>query len=137
MPQPTAESMMGQPSGETKSVKPGELSLDSEWQIDNQSPNIKIDNKQDVVILIISPQLAKMYKDEGAVAVTFRVVDPAIRTTGGKDSNYLPGGRVLHVMSHFGHQRSKVSEFALQNLLVNFLEELAKNKPKAAKVVKK
>jgi hypothetical protein len=40
-------------------------------------------------------------------------------------------------MSHFGHQKSKVSEFALQNLLVNFLEELGKYKPKAPKVVKK
>jgi len=38
---------------------------------------------------------------------------------------------------HFGHQKSKVSEFALQNLLVNFLEELGKYKPRASKVVKK
>ncbi|MEK7309828.1 MAG: hypothetical protein AAB038_03340 [Planctomycetota bacterium] len=137
MAQPPAASMPGQPSGETKSVKPGELSLDSEWQIDNQSPNIKVIDKNLVTVLIVSPQMAKQYKDEGAVAVTFRVVDPSIQATGGKDITYLPGGRVLHVMSHFGHQKSKVSEFALQNLLVNFLEELGKYKPKAPKVVKK
>ena len=137
MAQPPAVSMPGQPSGETKSVKPGELSMDSEWQIDNQSPNIKINSQSDVVVLITSPQMAKLYKDEGAVAVTFRVVDPSIQMTGGKGMTYLPGGRVLHVMSHFGHQRSKVSEFALQNLLVNFLEELGKYKPRASKVVKK
>lgn len=124
-------------SGETRSVKPGELSLESEWQIDNKSPNIKVIDKGLVTVLIVSPKLAKLYKDEGAVAVTFRVVDPSIQMTGGKDIIYLPGGRVLHVMSHFGHQRSKVSEFALQNLLVNFLEELGKYKPKAVKTVKK
>ena len=129
---------MGQsgPSGETKSVKPGELSLESEWQIDDESPNIKVIDKNLVTVLIVSPKLAKKYSDEGAVAVTFRVVDPSIQMTG-KDITYLPGGRVLHVMSHFGHQKSKVSEFALQNLLVNFLEELGKNKPRVSKAVKK
>ncbi|MBI5779781.1 MAG: HEAT repeat domain-containing protein [Planctomycetes bacterium] len=131
---------MGQPapSGETRSVPaPGALALESEWQIDDESPNIKINSQSDVVVLITSPQIAKQYKDEGAVAVTFRVIDPSFQATGGKDINYLPGGRVLHVMSHFGHQRSKVSEFALQNLLVNFLEELGQHKPKAPKTVKK
>ena len=40
------------------------------------------------------------------------------------------GGRVLHVMSHYGHQSSKDDGQALQNLLVNFLLEATKHHPR-------
>ena len=33
------------------------------------------------------------------------------------------GGRVVHVLSHFGKQQSQDDEYALQNLLLNFLIE--------------
>ena len=39
-----------------------------------------------------------------------------------------PGGRVLHVMSHFGKQQgSKDDTFVLQNLILNFIMESNKN----------
>ena len=40
----------------------------------------------------------------------------------------LPGGRVMHVLSHFGKQQSVADELALRNLLVNFLLECARRR---------
>ena len=37
----------------------------------------------------------------------------------------MTGGRVLYVLSHFGKQESNEDEYALQNLLINFLVEAA------------
>ncbi len=45
-----------------------------------------------------------------AVALTFRPRGKA-------------GGAVLHVLSHFGKQKTQDDEFALQNLLLNFILE--------------
>lgn len=124
------------PSGETQSVKPGEFRIDTVWKIDDESPDIKIIDKNAVTILIVSPKLAGKSKSEGAVAVTFGLAGTGstmITTGGSKSSSYAPGGRVLHVMSHFGHQKSKLDEFALQNLIVNFLTELSERKGKVGK----
>ena len=35
-------------------------------------------------------------------------------------------GKVLHILSHFQRQATKQGDYALQNLLVNFLAERAK-----------
>jgi hypothetical protein len=117
-------------SGGTKSVKAGEFNINAEWKIDDESPDIKILKKDIVTILIVSPQLAKENKNEGAVAVTWSYSKPVIRT-GSDKPTYLPGGKVLHVMSHFGKQTSKLDEFALQNLILNFFMELNEQRPKA------
>ncbi|MBI5778190.1 MAG: hypothetical protein HZA49_01880 [Planctomycetes bacterium] len=119
-------------SGETRSVKPGEFRIDSEWKIDNGSPDIKILGKN-VTVLIMSPKLVDKSHPEGAVAVTWGVSGENIVSTDGNKTSYSGGGRVLHVMSHFGHQRSKIDEFALQNLLLNFLIELNQRRPKSKK----
>ncbi|MFH1231564.1 MAG: HEAT repeat domain-containing protein [Planctomycetota bacterium] len=119
-------------SGETTSVKQQDFRIDAEWKIDNESPDIKILKKDTVTVLIVSPQLAKENKSEGAVAVTWSYGKPVV-LTGSNKPTYMPGGRVLHVMSHFGKQRSKLDEFALQNLIVNFFVELNEQRPKGKK----
>jgi hypothetical protein len=119
--------------GETKSVivKPGTFYVEALWNIHDQSPDIKIQNKE-VTILMVSPELAKADKDkgEGAVAVTWSVSDKTNVVTDDKTLSYKPGGRVLHVMSHFGEQKSKTDEFTLQNLIVNFFMELNEHRPR-------
>jgi hypothetical protein len=127
------------PISETKSVKASEFRIDTEWKIDNQSPDIKILNNEKVTLLISSPELAKAQKENnGAVAVTFSVSDKDIVITkDDKGPNYAPGGRVLHVMSHFGKQRSKLDEFALQNLIFNFLMECNERRPRVSQTPKK
>lgn len=119
-------------STETTSIKQQEFRIDAEWKVDNESPDIKILKKDAVTVLIVSPQLAKQNKNEGAVAVTWSYGKPVVRT-GSDKPTYMPGGRVLHVMSHFGEQRSKLDEFALQNLILNFFMELNEQRPKVKK----
>jgi hypothetical protein len=118
--------------GETTSVKQQDFRIDAEWRIDDESPDIKILKKDVVTVLIVSPQLAKENKSEGAVAVTWSYSKPMIKT-GSDKPTYMPGGKVLHVMSHFGKQRSKLDEFALQNLILNFFMELNEQRPKVKK----
>ena len=120
-------------SGETQSVKPGEFSIDAEWKIDNGSPDIKVLKKDVVTVLVMSPKLVDKTKPEGAIAVTWGVSGENIVSTGSNKTSYSGGGRVLHVMSHFGKQRSKIDEFALQNLILNFLIELNQRRPKGKK----
>jgi hypothetical protein len=76
------------------------------WVIDNESKSIKVLSKK-VTTLISSSELKKKCGDR-AVAVTFGY---------GK-------GRVLHVLSHFGHQQSVQDEATIENLLVNWLMEI-------------
>lgn len=120
-------------SGETRSVKPGEFRIDAEWKIDNGSPDIKILKKDVVTVLVMSPKLVDKSRPEGAIAVTWGVSGENIVSTGSNKTSYSGGGRVLHVMSHFGKQKSKIDEFALQNLLLNFLIELNQRRPKGRK----
>ncbi|MFH1231957.1 MAG: hypothetical protein V1709_10730 [Planctomycetota bacterium] len=126
-PQPSSE----EKSGGTISVKPGEFCVDTIWKIDDESPDIRIIKKDMVTVLIVSSQLAKINKNEGAVAVTWGYSsEKLVMTSGGTGPSYAPGGRVLHVMSHFGKQKSKMDEFALQNLILNFFMELNAHPPK-------
>jgi len=78
------------------------------WKIDEDSPSIAISDTKKVVSLMTSENLAA--KGSPAAALTFR--------PGGASS-----GAVLHVLSHFGKQQSQSDEFALQNLLLNFILE--------------
>jgi hypothetical protein len=65
---------------------------------------------------------------DDACAVTFfpGAAPRTVVATGGfvQDRSQMKGGgRVVHVLSHFGKQQSEQDEFTLQNLLLNFLIE--------------
>ncbi|MBI4565435.1 MAG: hypothetical protein HY716_12145 [Planctomycetes bacterium] len=112
--------------------------LTHEWKIDNESPAIRITNKQAVTVLVYSTEVGKKAGAEGsdAVAITFAVgargpeaKDPV--ATGKpieQDRAKMSGGRVLHVMSHFGKQKSVSDEYTIQNLLLNFLIEASERR---------
>ena len=101
-----------------------EEKLDYTWHVDELSYPIDYD-KSRVTLLAESPDFGKKYKFP-AVVVTF------FYSGGDKDvhtgSTYydiakVKGGRVLHVLSHFGKQKTKGDEYALQNMLLNFMIE--------------
>lgn len=111
--------------------------IEHKWKIDKETRTIRVKDDKKVVTLLASSDLAKSDSNNDAVAVTWGV-DPV--ATGGKkessrltavatgpeipqDRQKMTGGRVLYVLSHFGKQDSQVDEFALQNLLINFLVE--------------
>jgi hypothetical protein len=74
------------------------------WEIDSGSYAVKVE-KPTVDILAEATELSK----NNAIAVSF-----------GPDKGT---GRVLHVLSHFDRQATKQGDYALQNLLLNFLTE--------------
>ncbi|MHC4822203.1 MAG: hypothetical protein ACYTDX_10845, partial [Planctomycetota bacterium] len=94
------------------------------WAIDDDSPYIDIVGTG-VTVLLESDDLAQSGgRASRAVGVTFlptgaRSEKQALR---GQPEG-LQGGRVLHVLSHFGKQQSQRDEFSLQNLMLNFLME--------------
>jgi len=105
------------------------------WQIDDESPWIQIVAKTQVAVLMRSNDLSKDAGPEGnAVAITFLsggARGEAAARTGALER--IRGGRVLHVLSHFGKQQSNEDEFALQNLLLNFLIEASRRAPASAR----
>ena len=101
--------------------------ISHQWKIDADSPKIQIQDERKVQVLMKSEELVedpKSTKDR-AVAVTFRPSGRGEATTGGGrgGTGALSNGMVLHTLSHFGKQASGEDEFALQNLLMNFLLE--------------
>lgn len=74
-----------------------------DWDIDSSSYSIRIDKTEAVEVLVESADPLKY----PAVAVTFR----------------HERGRSLHVLSHFQKQATRHGDYALQNMLVNFLIE--------------
>jgi hypothetical protein len=106
------------------------------WKMDGKSFLIKA-LAPDVQVLIESAELKKRFPENSAVAVTFRWANGKVvkaKQPGGKDGGSTSGGQggcVLHVLSHFKHQKDKDSgdKFALQQLLLNFfVEKQAANK---------
>ena len=109
------------------------------WQVDDESPAIAVTNEREVDLVMISDDLAKVTDGHKAVAISFRygrggkksgARDRPVTGLSGKSrgkgawSEDLPGGRVLHMMSHFGHQQGSQSDtFVLQNLILNFITE--------------
>ncbi|RME75000.1 MAG: hypothetical protein D6776_04095 [Planctomycetota bacterium] len=95
------------------------------WTIDDDSPFIHVLDPS-VTVLMESDALAKEGgREERAVAITFL---PGGGVRGERQAlrgrpEAIAGGRVLHVLSHFGKQHTRRDEFALQNLLLNFLLE--------------
>lgn len=83
-----------------------------DWDIDSSSYSIRVE-KPDVVEVLVEAVEALKYP---AVAVTFR----------------HEKGRSLHVLSHFQKQATRHGDYALQNMLLNFLfERLAGGVPRA------
>lgn len=105
--------------------------ISHKWKIDKETRTIKVKDPAAVTTLLTSPELAKATSGDDAVAVTFGVSPgaaknapkPQVATGPEQDRKKMTGGRVLYVLSHFGKQDSQEDEFALQNLLVNFLVE--------------
>jgi hypothetical protein len=102
--------------------------IDHQWLIDPVSYAIGYDKKK-VLILVKSKQLEDKF-GYGAVAVTFcygeneKLEKKGISTQGSyQELSKLKGGKVLHVLSHFARQKKKDDEYALQNMLLNFLIE--------------
>lgn len=107
------------------------------WTIDDDSPTIRIVDHKRVKVLLTSDYLRKKAKGDSAVAFMFNIGRPKKKgdrpVTGGKKQNMSveegkPGGRVLHVLSHFGKQNSVSDELAMRNLLYNFMLECARRR---------
>jgi hypothetical protein len=123
----------GDSSGDTTtlSVKRKTSIGESKWKIDADSPDLKIMKPNEVVTLMVSEDLKTDDKNSGAVAITFAVGPtgqpmPPSATTSGSDGYVVgkkTGGQVMHVLSHFGKQKDPNDEFALQNLILNFIME--------------
>jgi hypothetical protein len=94
---------------------PAREKLDFRWLIDVGTFSTECDLSK-VEVLIESPELAALYA-QGAVAMTFPFGEA--RKSAGRPA----GGRVLHVLSHFVRQKTRNDEFAIQNMLLNFLIE--------------
>lgn len=78
------------------------------WEVDSGSYAVKIEKPGAVEVLAEAPELAR----NNAIAVAF---------SPGKST-----GKVLHVLSHFDRQATKQGDYALQNLLLNFLQSRIK-----------
>lgn len=123
--------------------------IDYQWHIDQDSPAIAIKDKKRVTILMYSETLASQSdKDHiasgeipgsDAVALTFlsgggsREPDPvATGTAIPQDFSHFKGGRVVHVLAHFGKQSrtsgGEKGEAGLTNLMLNFLIEANERK---------
>jgi hypothetical protein len=109
--------------------------IERSWVIDDDSPLINVTGGNNVVLLMTSEDLRKEAGDAAsAVALTFLPAGPQSEKYAGEGHpEKLQGGRVVHVLSHFGKQNSREDEFALQNLLLNFLLESHRRFPKGVK----
>lgn len=85
------------------------ISRSIDWEIDSTSYAFTVDESQ-VDVLARGTRLG----GHKTIAATFR---PAVGATG------TTTGRVLHVLSHIKIQRDKYGDYALQNILLNFLLE--------------
>jgi hypothetical protein len=109
------------------------------WTIDDDSPSIKIIDRKRVKVLLESDELKGLADGDKSVAFMFHIgrnakKDKRVASGGSKKTRQVgteeskPGGRVLHVLSHFGKQNSAADEAALQNLLYNFMLECARRR---------
>jgi hypothetical protein len=111
------------PEGEVE-VGPELVKVKHNWVVDDESWALKIADAAKTVVLLTSGKLQKKTGGEGVVAFFFRPGgdvtkdDGAAPATGRKRPR---AGLVLQVLSHFGKQECEDDEYALQNILVNFL----------------
>lgn len=104
------------------------VKIDHRWEIDDVSFLFEPADPK-VEVLVTSPELG------GPVAVTWGGGEAPKAETGGgvkigankrnsaTTQVVSKQGRVLHVLSHFGKQRRESDEYALQNMMLNFLME--------------
>jgi len=78
------------------------------WEVDSGSYMIKVEKPSVVEVLV---ETGDVFRNAG-VAVT---ISPEKST-----------GKVLHILSHFQRQATNQGDYALQNLLLNFLMERVK-----------
>jgi hypothetical protein len=127
---PAPEGEAGDGTVERNPGIPEGVKVQRRWKIDDDSPFIDVADRNAVTVLMESDQLAK--EGSSAIAITFLPAMAGAQDTGlsgaGK-SEKLRGGRVLHVLSHFGKQESKEDEFALQKMLLNFITEANRRQP--------
>jgi hypothetical protein len=104
------------------------------WKIDKETRTIRVKDPARVTTLLVSPELKKAAQGDEAVAVTFEAL-PSTKSKGAgpapqasMDRRRMTGGRVLYVLSHFGKQAASSDEYALQNLLINFLVEASERR---------
>ncbi|GIW73427.1 MAG: hypothetical protein KatS3mg102_2969 [Planctomycetota bacterium] len=123
-----ARRSQGAGEGTTVSRNPAEAEASRDgivryWAIDDDSPYIEVVGPG-VTVLMESEELAQAGGPSSrAVAVTFLPKGGGEAAAIQGRPERLRGGRVLHVLSHFGKQRTDLDEFSLQNLLLNFLLE--------------
>ncbi|HZV01227.1 MAG TPA: hypothetical protein VFF73_31235 [Planctomycetota bacterium] len=113
--------------------------LEHSWKVDAGSKAIGVKDPASVLVLLESEELSQHTQGNTAVAITFRVgnggpkkgATPTGKGTG-EWSLASRGGRVLHTLSHWGHQPTTQDGQALHNMLVNFLLEAARRHEQAA-----
>jgi hypothetical protein len=122
-------------TGQGTSVEEDVSKIDHEWHIDQDSPAITIVDKNKVQTLLFSETVGIQADKNGsdAVAITFMPgMSASPDVASGQNRETLKGGRVVHVLSHFGKQGQKDAgqkgESTLLNLMVNFLNEASERK---------
>lgn len=122
-------------TGAGTSVEEDVTKIDHEWHIDQDSPAVFIVDKTKVQTLLFSETVGIQSDKNGsdAVAITFMpgmAGSPDVAS--GQNRETLKGGRVVHVLSHFGKQGQKDAgqkgESTLMNLMVNFLNEASERR---------
>jgi hypothetical protein len=113
------------PESEGGEVGPELVKVKHHWLVDDESWALKIVDTAKTVVLLTSGKLQKKTNGEGVVAFFFRPGGDVAKDEGAvkkKVGRKRPrAGLVLQVLSHFGKQESEDDEYALQNILVNFL----------------
>lgn len=122
-------------NGGGTSVEEDVAKIEHEWHIDQDSPAIVIKNDKKVMTLLFSETVGIQSDKNGsdAVAITFLSGKGATNDIAtGQNREKMRGGRVVHVLSHFGKQGQKDAgqkgEATLLNLMINFLAEAAERR---------
>ena len=84
------------------------------WVIDGSSYMIRTTSPH-IDVLVETPEI----NSQRSIVVTFRHDGEKLLAPASRE----PGGRVLHMLSHFADQADKAGDYALQNMLINFLVE--------------
>lgn len=120
--------------GEIPEVDPEGVRVRHTWRIDDESWALKVADPSRVLALLASGKLQRTAEGQGLVALAFRPSKGQGASISG-DGRPAPGapGVVMAVLSHFGKQESVADEYAIQNLLLNFLIDASVGRPREPK----
>lgn len=120
--------------GDAADVGPEGVRVRHTWRIDDESWALKVADPSRVVPLLASGKLQKTAEGQGLVALAFRPLKGQGASISGEGRS-APGapGVVMAVLSHFGKQESVADEYAIQNLLLNFLIDANYGRSREAK----